>query len=110
MFLNDLLLLRHGVKQRLNCWADGVPMVTQCPILPGRSFTYRFNVAGQEGTLWWHAHVPCLRATLHGALIIRPRHSPYPFAPKPDREIPVVIGRYKYKKFRQLIYIFSFLM
>ncbi|KAL5666912.1 hypothetical protein ACJX0J_019133, partial [Zea mays] len=84
----------HGVKQRLNCWADGVPMVTQCPILPGRSFTYRFNVAGQEGTLWWHAHVPCLRATLHGALIIRPRHSPYPFAPKPDREIPVVIGEW----------------
>jgi laccase len=81
------------VKQRLNCWADGVPMITQCPILPGRNFTYRFNVAGQEGTLWWHAHVPCLRATLHGALIIRPRHgaASYHF-PKPDKEIPIVIG------------------
>ncbi|XP_062196990.1 laccase-15-like [Phragmites australis] len=85
----------HGVKQRLNCWADGVPMITQCPILPNHNFTYRFNVTGQEGTLWWHAHVPCLRATLHGALIIRPRHGPssYPF-PKPDREIPIIIGEW----------------
>ncbi|CAN6349371.1 unnamed protein product [Urochloa humidicola] len=83
----------HGVKQRLNCWNDGVPMVTQCPILPNQNFTYRFNVAGQEGTLWWHAHVSCLRATLHGAIVIRPRHgaSSYPF-PKPDREVPIIIG------------------
>ncbi|KAG2615715.1 hypothetical protein PVAP13_3NG041300 [Panicum virgatum] len=63
----------HGVKQRRNCWSDGVPMVTQCPILPNQNFTYRFSVAGQVGTLWWHAHVSCLRATLHGAIIIRPR-------------------------------------
>nr|TKW24870.1 hypothetical protein SEVIR_3G078100v2 [Setaria viridis] len=68
-------------------------MVTQCSILPNQNFTYRFNVAGQEGTLWWHAHVSCLRATLHGALIIRPRlgASSYPF-PKPDREVPIIIG------------------
>ncbi|CAN6326302.1 unnamed protein product [Urochloa humidicola] len=83
----------HGVKQRMNCWNDGVPMVTQCPIQPNQNFTYRFNVTGQEGTLWWHAHVSCLRATLHGALIIRPRlgASSYPF-PKPDREVPIIIG------------------
>ncbi|CAL4910863.1 unnamed protein product [Urochloa decumbens] len=83
----------HGVKQRMNCWNDGVPMVTQCPIQPNQNFTYRFNVAGQEGTLWWHAHVSCLRATLHGAIVIRPRlgASSYPF-PKPDREVPIIIG------------------
>ncbi|KAL6606244.1 hypothetical protein ACP70R_041897 [Stipagrostis hirtigluma subsp. patula] len=85
----------HGVRQWRNCWADGVPMITQCPILPNHSFTYRFDVAGQEGTLWWHAHVACLRATLHGALIIRPRHgaASYPF-PKPHREVPIVIGEW----------------
>ncbi|XP_047074790.1 laccase-15-like [Lolium rigidum] len=83
----------HGLKQRLNCWADGVPMVTQCPIRPGHNFTYRLNVTGQEGTLWWHAHVSCLRASLHGAFVIRPRHATYPF-PKPDREIPIVIGEW----------------
>ncbi|KAL6642479.1 hypothetical protein ACP70R_020660 [Stipagrostis hirtigluma subsp. patula] len=82
----------HGVKQRLSCWADGVPMITQCPIPPNRNFTYRFTVAGQEGTLWWHAHVASLRGTLHGAFVIRPRHS-YPF-PKPHREVPIVIGEW----------------
>jgi laccase len=84
---------RHGLKQRLNCWADGVPMITQCPIPPNYNFTYRFDVADQEGTLWWHAHVTCLRATLHGAFIIRPRTgaSSYPF-PKPDKEVPIIIG------------------
>ncbi|XP_072149447.1 laccase-15 isoform X2 [Setaria viridis] len=85
----------HGVKQRLNCWADGVPMLTQLPILPNNNFTYRFHVSGQEGTLLWHAHVPCLRATLHGALIIRPRlgAESYPF-PKPHKEIPIIIGEW----------------
>ncbi|KAL6654554.1 hypothetical protein ACP70R_008019 [Stipagrostis hirtigluma subsp. patula] len=85
----------HGVKQQLNCWADGVPMITQCPILPNHNFTYRFDVAGQEGTLWWHAHVAFLRGTLHGAFIIRPRHgiSSYPF-PKPHMEIPIIIGEW----------------
>ena len=84
---------RHGVKQWLNCWADGVPMITQYPIQPNHNFTYRLNITGQEGTLWWHAHVPGFRATVHGAFIIRPRHgaSSYPF-PKPDKEIPVIIG------------------
>jgi len=88
--LADRLFIRHGLKQRLNCWADGVPSVTQCPIRPGHNLTYRLNVTGQEGTLWWHAHVSCLRASLHGAFVVRPRRA-YPF-PKPDKEIPIVIG------------------
>ncbi|XP_048548225.1 laccase-15-like [Triticum urartu] len=85
----------HGVKQQLNCWADGAGMITQCPIQPNKNFTYRFNVKGQEGTLWWHAHVGCLRATIHGALLIRPRSGPnsYPF-PRPNKEIPIVIGEW----------------
>ncbi|XP_072151653.1 laccase-15-like [Setaria viridis] len=85
----------HGVKQQLNCWADGVPMITQSPILRNQNFTYRFNVTGQEGTLWWHAHVTCLRATLHGAFIIRPRDgaSSYPF-PNPDKDVPIIIGEW----------------
>lgn len=46
----------------------------------------------QEGTLWWHAHVSTLRATVHGALIIRPRSgNSYPF-PKPDKEVPILLG------------------
>nr|CAB3454013.1 unnamed protein product [Digitaria exilis] len=41
----------HGVKQKRNCWTDGVPMITQCPIRPGNNFTYQFNVDGQEGAM-----------------------------------------------------------
>lgn len=34
---------------------DGVPWLTQMPILPGESFTYRFPVI-QNGTHWYHSH------------------------------------------------------
>lgn len=84
----------HGVFQLHSAWADGPSYVTQCPILPGNSYTYKFNVTGQEGTLWWHAHVSVLRATVHGALIIRPRRGrSYPF-PKPHAEVPILLGEW----------------
>ncbi|KAL8172340.1 hypothetical protein V2J09_024144 [Rumex salicifolius] len=75
-------------------WADGPEFVTQCPIRPGDSYTYRYTIEGQEGTLWWHAHSSWLRATVYGALIIRPGEgSAYPF-PKPDRETPLLLGEW----------------
>ncbi|GMH30546.1 hypothetical protein Nepgr_032389 [Nepenthes gracilis] len=84
----------HGVRQMRTGWADGPEFVTQCPIRPGGSYTYRFTIQGQEGTLWWHAHSSWLRATVHGALIIHPREgSSYPF-PKPDRETPILLGEW----------------
>ncbi|KAI4306503.1 hypothetical protein L6164_029775 [Bauhinia variegata] len=84
----------HGVRQMRTGWADGPEFVTQCPIRPGGSYTYRFTVNGQEGTLWWHAHSSWLRATVYGALIIRPREGePFPF-PKPKRETPVLLGEW----------------
>ncbi|XP_027072807.1 laccase-7 [Coffea arabica] len=90
----NLTIHWHGIFQTLSGWADGPGYVTQCPIVPGNSYTYRFNVAGQEGTLWWHAHVSTLRATVYGALIIRPRAGrTYPF-PKPYREYPIILGEY----------------
>ncbi|MED6197716.1 high-affinity glucose transporter [Stylosanthes scabra] len=84
----------HGVRQMRTGWADGPEFVTQCPIRPGESYTYRFTVQGQEGTLWWHAHSSWLRATVYGALIIHPREGhPYPF-PKPNRETPIILGEW----------------
>ncbi|GMN47806.1 hypothetical protein TIFTF001_016970 [Ficus carica] len=86
---------RHGILQLLTAWADGPAFATQCPIRPGQRYTYRFNVTGQEGTLWWHAHVGWLRATVYGALFIQPKHgrSAYPF-PKPHKEIPILLGEW----------------
>lgn len=45
----------HGFHLRNNVWMDGVPYVTQCPILPRQSFTYRF-IADPPGTHWYHSH------------------------------------------------------
>ncbi|KAG2592969.1 laccase-6-like [Panicum virgatum] len=89
----DVTIHWHGVFQRGTPWADGPSMVTQCPIRPGSRYTYRFSVSGQEGSLWWHAHSSFLRATVHGALIIRPSAGAYPF-PKPDGEAVVVLGEW----------------
>ncbi|KAJ4751223.1 Laccase [Rhynchospora pubera] len=85
----------HGMFQRLTPWSDGPDMITQCPIQPGNRYTYRYNVTDQEGTLWWHAHVSYLRATAHGALIIRPRHGvkAYPFT-RPDKEETIILGEW----------------
>ncbi|KAK8613161.1 hypothetical protein V6N13_100934 [Hibiscus sabdariffa] len=90
----NLTIHWHGVFQMLSGWADGPDMVTQCPLRPGTKYTYRFKIIKQEGTLWWHAHISKLRATVYGAIIIRPRPgNSYPF-PKPYREVPIVLGEW----------------
>ncbi|XP_004491004.1 laccase-5 [Cicer arietinum] len=84
----------HGIRQIRTGWADGPEFITQCPIRPGESYTYRFTIQGQEGTLWWHAHSSWLRATVYGALIIRPKEGEtYPFT-KPKRETPLLLGEW----------------
>ncbi|KAH7675076.1 Laccase protein [Dioscorea alata] len=84
----------HGLKQLRNGWADGPAYITQCPIQSGNSYTYDFNITGQRGTLWWHAHILWLRATVHGAIVIMPQVGvPYPF-PQPDSEAELVLGEW----------------
>ncbi|XP_060073311.1 uncharacterized protein LOC132553116 [Ylistrum balloti] len=65
----------HGIYQRGTPWMDGVDMITQCPISPGQSFTYRF-IAEPIGTHWYHSHLGVQRTDgLAGALIVLPRSS-----------------------------------
>lgn len=45
----------HGIRQLNNAAHDGVNAITQCPIAPGESFTYKFK-ALQYGTSWYHSH------------------------------------------------------
>ena len=45
----------HGVRQLHSMQMDGVNGVTQCPIAPNESYTYRFNVT-QYGSSWYHSH------------------------------------------------------
>ncbi|KAJ0743207.1 putative laccase [Helianthus annuus] len=84
----------HGIRQLRTGWADGPAYITQCPIRPGHNYVYNFTITGQRGTLFWHAHVLWLRATVHGAIVILPKLGvPYPF-PKPDVEQVVVLGEW----------------
>jgi FtsP/CotA-like multicopper oxidase with cupredoxin domain len=45
----------HGIRQLNNAPHDGVPAITQCPIAPGDSFTYKWT-ATNYGTSWYHSH------------------------------------------------------
>ena len=41
----------HGLLQRRTLQMDGVPGVTQCPILPHHSYVYTFSTSDQSGTV-----------------------------------------------------------
>jgi FtsP/CotA-like multicopper oxidase with cupredoxin domain len=63
---------------------DGVNAITQCPIPPGQSFTYVFNVT-QYGTSWYHSHYSLQYAagalgplTIYGPTSMAYDHSLYP--------------------------------
>lgn len=85
---------RHGIRQLQSGWADGPAYITQCPIQTNQSYMYNFTITGQRGTLFWHAHISWLRATVYGPIIILPkRNVSYPF-PKPHKEVPIIFGKY----------------
>ncbi|XP_023543863.1 laccase-4-like [Cucurbita pepo subsp. pepo] len=84
----------HGIRQLRTGWADGPAYITQCPIPSGQSYLYNFTITGQRGTLFWHAHILWLRATVHGAVVILPKRGvPYPF-PAPHKEVVVVLAEW----------------
>lgn len=91
---NNVTIHWHGVRQLRSGWADGPAYVTQCPIQTGQTYVYNFTIVGQRGTLFWHAHISWMRATLYGPIIILPKRGvPYPFA-KPYKEIPIIFGEW----------------
>ncbi|KAF5699212.1 multicopper oxidase [Fusarium mundagurra] len=70
----------HGIHQQGTPWMDGVSGITQCPIAPGESFTYRWK-ATTFGSSWWHAHHALqYGGGLWGPIVIRgPSHVEYDF-------------------------------
>ncbi|KZF20183.1 multicopper oxidase [Xylona heveae TC161] len=89
----------HGLSQNGTQWSDGVPGVSQCPIAPGNSFTYRFR-ADVYGTSWYHSHFSAqYTAGAFGPMIIYgPKHVPY------DIDIgPVVLGDYYHRDYFSVI-------
>ena len=60
----------HGFLQKNTPYYDGVPSVQQCPIAPGKSFTYTFR-AELYGTTWYHSHYTAQYAScLTGPLVV----------------------------------------
>ena len=73
----------HGVEFD-DFFQDGVPFVTQKPIIPGESYTYEFT-AVNPGSLMYHSHhnaTDQVGRGLLGAFIVAPRTEPV----KVDRE------------------------
>ncbi|XP_076673352.1 uncharacterized protein LOC143371730 [Andrena cerasifolii] len=61
----------HGQHHVQTPYMDGVPYVSQCPILPGSSFRYDY-IATEAGTHFWHSHLGFQRGDgVFGPLIVR---------------------------------------
>ncbi|MEM7043410.1 MAG: multicopper oxidase domain-containing protein, partial [Pseudomonadota bacterium] len=66
----------HGL--RVPVGMDGVPVLSQPPILPGETFRYAFDVL-DAGTFWYHPHINSgeqVGRGLHGALIVEEKQPP----------------------------------
>lgn len=67
----------HGI--RLKNEFDGVPGVTQDPVLPGKSFMYEINFK-DEGVYWYHPHIRedyQQELGLYGNIIVEPNEKDY---------------------------------
>jgi FtsP/CotA-like multicopper oxidase with cupredoxin domain len=56
---------------------DGVPFITQDPIMPGGFFTYEFTVADPPGMYVYHSHFNSTEQVgkgLYGAFYVEPKH------------------------------------
>ncbi|KAK0094187.1 hypothetical protein PV326_011621 [Microctonus aethiopoides] len=61
----------HGQHNHATPYMDGVPFVTQCPIMPGATFRYNY-IAATAGTHFWHSHSGFQRGDgVFGALIVK---------------------------------------
>ncbi|KAI1760293.1 putative multicopper oxidase [Hypoxylon sp. FL1150] len=89
----------HGFLQSGTPWMDGVPGVTQCPIAPGKSFTYRFR-AELYGTSWYHSHYSAQYAGgLHGPIVVYgPRNVEY------DVDLgPIMVNDWWHKDYYEVV-------
>jgi len=61
---------------------DGVPFITQDPIMPGQVWTYEFTVKDPPGMYVYHSHFNSTEqvgAGLYGALIVQPEGGNWPY-------------------------------
>ncbi|MGI9354739.1 MAG: multicopper oxidase family protein [Rhizobiaceae bacterium] len=81
----------HGI--RIDNAMDGVPGLTQEPVMPGGSFDYVFAVP-DAGTFWYHAHTKSWEQVargLYGPLIVDETRPSFPL----DNDITLVIDDWR---------------
>jgi FtsP/CotA-like multicopper oxidase with cupredoxin domain len=98
--LEGLAIHWHGLFHKGAPWEDGAPAITQCPIAPEQTYTYRFRAA-PYGTTWYHSHYSGQYAGgLIGPLIIHGPHDEY------DQTIdlgPVMLTDWYHKDYYSLV-------
>ncbi len=89
----------HGVLQTNSWRSDGVPGVTQKPIEPGDTFTYKFK-ADRPGSLWYHCHVNVNEHVgirgMWGPLIVDPK-DPLPIEKRVTKEAIMMLSTWESK-------------
>ena len=84
----------HGILQKGTPWSDGVPGITQYPILSGDCYSYLFQLKDQYGFYWYHAHYRgYLTDGLYGPIYIKPnkeRERPYDLIVKSKEELALI--------------------
>ncbi|KAL5984104.1 Monocopper oxidase-like protein sku5 [Asimina triloba] len=92
-----IIAYENGVQQRRNSWQDGV-YGTNCPIPPGKNFTYILQVKDQIGSFFYFPSLAFHKAAggFGGIRILSRPRIPVPF-PDPAGDYTVLIGDW-YKK------------
>ncbi|CAC5366432.1 unnamed protein product [Mytilus coruscus] len=91
MHTNSMTIHWHGIHQKSTPEADGVAFITQYPLLPGQSQTYKFK-AFLFGTHLYHAHIGDQRTMgLYGPLIIIPNGHEKVSRPQEGKNVFVAI-------------------
>lgn len=87
----------HGVLQTGSWRSDGVPGVTQQPIKPGDTYTYKFK-ADRIGSLWYHCHVNVNEHVgirgMWGPLIVTPK-DPLPIEKRVTKEVIMMLSTWE---------------
>nr|GLL23382.1 monocopper oxidase-like protein SKS2 [Ipomoea trifida] len=97
-----LLITWNGIQQRLNSWQDGVSG-TNCPIQPGKNWTYVFQIKDQIGSFFYFPSINFQKAGGgFGPIRINNRAViTVPF-PKPDAEYDLLIGDWYNQSFQTI--------
>ncbi|KAL0303523.1 UNVERIFIED_CONTAM: Monocopper oxidase-like protein SKU5 [Sesamum radiatum] len=101
-----LLFTWNGIQQRLNSWQDGVSG-TNCPIEPGKNWTYVFQTKDQIGSFTYFPSLNFHKAAGGlGPIRVNNRNVILVPFPKPEAEFDLLIGDWisdDYRHIRQVL-------